>query len=209
MSQSPRAVHRECGLHIFNEIAGYLVGRGLEDSLPHVKPVFQSALHDSVSKVRMEAVSTVLNFVTVLLKNQERKQLVDLIPDLLEVYLLICLTPCAPSHLLLLQALSYSLNEGDFTSAEKIIEEFIEVVAYKATFLKPHYADVVSAFFQVATAEGLQNYILHSSLSFLYFILLCPLAAPSLSLSLFLFCVLLTRPHVGHGNAHFLVRSRP
>eukprot|EP01027_Heterolobosea_sp_BB2_P017416 GEZU01024672.1.p1 GENE.GEZU01024672.1~~GEZU01024672.1.p1 ORF type:complete len:931 (-),score=263.30 GEZU01024672.1:811-3603(-) len=148
-TKSANPLHRESALLIFNQLATYLLDKGLSPYLKTLKAIFQSCLEDKESKkVRIAAITATTSVVLVLEKGPNRTLFQELISPMLS-------------------ALGAALNERDSEGAQVAVESFIEIAEALPQFFKPKIIDVISAMFQIANTADLDESIRHLGMEFM------------------------------------------
>ena len=146
-TKSPLASLRESALAIFNQLATFLLDKGLAPYLQPLKAIFSACLADRESKkVRIAAIEATSSVVLVLETKNHKHMFQELVPNIL-------------------QALAASLNEVDIDGAATGIECLIDIAEGQPDFFRPHISNVIMAMYTIASTANLDDNILFFFLS--------------------------------------------
>ncbi|KAL0479253.1 importin-beta [Acrasis kona] len=145
---SPDASIRESALAVFNQLATYLLNKGIAPYLTNIREMLTFCLSDNQNeKVRLAALEASSSVILILEKNQFAA-FQDLIP-------------------LMLNCLALELNQGNIYEASSAIESLIEIAVSKASFFSKHATQVMGAMYMIAKTDNLDDSVRHLAMEFM------------------------------------------
>jgi hypothetical protein len=147
-AQNPNPNIRENALAVFNQLATYMLNKGIAPYLQNIREMLAFCLADKDNdKVRLAALEATCSVILVLEKGQF-SAFQDLIP-------------------LMLQVLAKDLNVGNIESAAASIESLIEITVSQASFFKKHATSVIGAMYTIAKTANLDESVRHLAMEFM------------------------------------------
>jgi len=147
-ASNPDPMIRESALAVFNQLATYLLNKGIAPYLPNIREMLTFCLGDKDNeKVRLAALEAASSVILVLEKPQFAA-FQDLIP-------------------LMLNCLALELNQNNVYEASASIESLIEIAVSKASFFNKYATQVMSAMYMIAKTENLDDSVRHLAMEFM------------------------------------------
>ncbi|KAL9651599.1 hypothetical protein ABK040_001544 [Willaertia magna] len=138
---------RRSAMGIFNQLATYLLNKGLEPYLAQIHEVLVRCLQDSDNDVKQEAFDACCSVVTVIEKSKT--------PGFYD---------CIP---LMLAVLAGELNVANYQAAASCIESLIEIAVSQTSYFKQHGNQVVTAMYQIASTPQIEDSVRHLAIEFM------------------------------------------
>ncbi|KAF0980794.1 hypothetical protein FDP41_013277 [Naegleria fowleri] len=143
----PNPLLRSSAMRIFNQLATYLLDRGLDPYLQQIHQLLSACLQDKDPQVQIDAFEALCSVVNVIEKPKTP-----------------AFATCIPQ---LLNILATQLNDNNTQNASSCIEMLIEVVVSQTSFFKQYASAVVQAMYQVASTTQIEDGVRHLAIEFM------------------------------------------